>query len=110
MIQDNRKLPQIIAGLEALFNGNQPAVIILKSILLHQSLSTVGEWPSAAPLSKAEMKEFLDQSVLLVLGSLILGDSDSWNLFDLETKQRYRTEIVMTLGEISALLEPPSAD
>lgn len=102
--QDNRKLPEILAGMGAIFGGNQDALIILKAILFHWSFTTIKEWPCASPITPAEVQAYLDDELLQVLGVLILADSDSWNLFDYETKERYREEIAEALTEISTTL------
>ena len=79
-----------------------------KAVLLHWSFTTVMEWPCAAPLTDEEVRVYLDDELLQILGPLILADSDSWNLFDPETKDRYRTEIAEAMHELGALLDPPS--
>jgi len=84
-------------------------LIILKAVLFHWSFTTVKEWPCAAPLTADEVSAYLDDELLQILGPLILADSDSWNLFDHETKERYRIEIAEAVGEIGALLEMASA-
>jgi hypothetical protein len=106
-IQDNAKLPGIIKGMEAIFGGNQDALIILKAILFHWSITTIKEWPPASPITPEEICAYLDDELLQVLGVLILADSDSWNLFDIETKERYRGEIAEALTEIGAMLAHP---
>jgi len=107
-IQDNSKLPEIMGGLEAIFGGNQAALVILKSILFHWSITTIKEWPCATPLTADEVSAYLDDELLQVLGPLIMADSDSWNLFDHETKERYQTEIRDAFVEIGGLLKTPS--
>jgi len=107
--QDNSKLPEIITGLDDIFKGNRAALIILKAVLFHWSFTTVKEWPCAAPLTADEVSAYLDDELLQILGPLILADSESWNLFDHETKERYRIEIAEAVDEIGALLEMASA-
>jgi hypothetical protein len=106
-IQDNAKLPGIIKGMETIFGGNKDALIILKTILFHWSITTIKEWPPASPITPAEVRTYLDEELLQVLGVLLLADSDSWNLFDIETKERYREEIAEALTEIGAMLAHP---
>jgi hypothetical protein len=91
-IQDNRKLPEIIAGMEHLFGRNTPAALIVKTVLLHMSITVLQEWPQAAPLTAAEFRLFIDSELFPLLKVMMLVDNDGWSLFDLPTRERYRLE------------------
>jgi len=91
-IQDNRKLLEIIAGIERLFGHNTPAALIIKTILLHMSLTVVEEYPISAPLSENEVRQYLDSKLFPLLKMMMLVDNDGWNLFRQSTRERYRQE------------------
>ena len=93
-IQDNSKLPEIIAGIEKLFGHNTPAVLITRTVLLHLSISVVQDWPADAPLTPLEIKKYIDIELLPLLKTMMIVDNDAWALFDQATKEKYRRETV----------------
>src|SRR5262249_44202275 len=58
-IQDNRKLPQIMTGIDQLYGDNAPAGWVIKAILLHLSIVTDPGYPIVAPLTDSEIREYI---------------------------------------------------
>jgi len=92
LIQDNQKLPAILDGIKKLFDENTPAALIIKGVLLHMSLNVVNQYPQAAPLSEAEIKQFIDPIFLPLLRVMMLADSEGWVLFYPEVRELQRNE------------------
>ena len=107
-IQDNRRLPEILAGIDKLFGRNTATSVIVKAVLLHFSIDTVSEWPQIAPLSEAEIKLYLDESFVPYLEIIMLADSDAWSLFDKEIKEKQRQETLLAFQKVRLLVNPPS--
>jgi len=94
-LQDNRKLPRILAGFERLFGKNSEASMILKTILFHHSFSPVPDWPNPADLSDEEIEIYIDLSLWRILGPMLYVDSDAWQLFDEpQVRQNYARGIL----------------
>jgi hypothetical protein len=89
-IQDNGQLPRIIEGIESLFGRESPAALIVKTVLLHHSITMLEEYPVAAPLTQDEVERYLDRDLLAQLKLMSLADSDGWELFLPPTRERYR--------------------
>lgn len=89
-IQDNGQLPRIIEGIESLFGRGSPAALIVKTVLLHHSITMLEEYPVAAPLTQYEAERYLDRELLAQLKLMSLADSDGWELFLPPTRERYR--------------------
>jgi hypothetical protein len=100
-IQDNRKLPEIMAGIDRLYGPAAPAGLAIKAILLHLSLDIDPGYPLLAPLTDQQIKQYLDQSLHPLLKVLMLVDLDAWNLFDADEKQRNRA---MALAAFEAIV------
>jgi hypothetical protein len=79
-IQDHRKLPEIIDGIERMFGPDAPAALIVKTILFHLSID-MQPWPPVTPLTDEEVGLYLDGELVLLLRAMNLGDSDGWNMF-----------------------------
>ncbi len=103
-IQDNRKLPEIISGIEAMFGHNSPAALIVKTVLLHMSITVVQDWPSAAPLTQEEINKYVDIDLLPLLKVMMLVDSDAWAIYDKPTKERYRRETLEVFKKIESMV------
>lgn len=88
-IQDNRALPQILAGLDRLFGADTPAALVVQTVLLHQSLTVVPEWPNPGSLD-ADGQSCIGPALLPVLEGMMLVDSDAWQLFDPASKTKFR--------------------
>ena len=106
-IHDNRKLPGIIEGIDLMFERDSSASIIVKSILFHQSLNLLVQWPDAAPLTDQEVKQYIDDDLLTVLGLLVKADSDSWQLFNPANRALFNRQIAYRLKQIKALIRKP---
>ncbi len=104
-LPDNRKLPQALAGIEALFGRRTPAERIVKSVLLHQSFSVLNDWPNAAPLTDEEIKQYLDPELFAVLALMHFADSDAWQLYDAEHRLPYQAEIRTNMNATWQLLQ-----
>ncbi len=79
-VQDNARLPEIMAGIGRLFERDTPLVV--KAIALHLSLTVVEQWPAPVTLTPAEEQAYLDPDLLPILGVMFLADSGGWSLFD----------------------------
>jgi hypothetical protein len=104
-MQDNRKLPEIIDGIERLFGHDTPAALIVKTVLLHYSIDVVEEWPQVAPLTEIEIKQYLNIALFPLLKMMMLVDNDGWELFNLSTKERYRQETLAVFEELERNFE-----
>jgi hypothetical protein len=100
MIQDNRKLPDIMAGIDLLYGSETPATLAIKAILLHLSLDIDPDYPTLAPLTDLEAKHYIDKLLSPYLKVLLLVDGDAWNLFDREAKQRSRVQTLAFFEEM----------
>jgi hypothetical protein len=103
-VQDNQCLPSILAGLKSLFGVNTPAVLIIKSILLHWSIVTVTDWPPKTPLVDEELARYIEADLHPVLQALLLVDSDAWSLFDPKIKKDYRQQTLAAFEKIGQLI------
>jgi hypothetical protein len=103
-VQDNRQLPAIIAGIEKLFGRNTPAALVVKTVLLHISITVVTDWPQAAALTAAQVRHCVDGEVLPLLQIMMLVDSDGWALFDQATRERYRQETLRVFEELKGAI------
>lgn len=79
-IQDNNKLPSILADARQLFA--EPTLTAVAVIALHQSVTSLAAWPVAAPLSREQVRSSITPAMLPALRALTLADSGGWNLFD----------------------------
>jgi hypothetical protein len=88
-IQDNRALPRILGGLDRLFGADTPAVLVVQTVLLHQSLTVVPDWPNPGSLA-ADQRSCIGAALLPLLEGMMLVDSDAWQLFDPVAKAKFR--------------------
>jgi len=79
-IQDNRKLPGILSGARRIFA--EPTRTVVVAIALHQSITSLAAWPVQAPLTRDQVRSYIDGSVVEPLLTLTLADTGGWNLFD----------------------------
>ena len=68
--------------IRAWMDGDKTSV---KAIMFHQSLPTLEDWPNPVVLSQKQMRAYLTLSDMDVLGPLMLGDSDAWNVCETMT-------------------------
>jgi hypothetical protein len=92
MIHDHSSLKQIIDGIYECWGKNSSATRVLKAVLFHQSLPTVKQWSNAVLLTDEELSYTLTLSDMQVLGTLMIADSDSWNIFS-EVRTSYLNEL-----------------
>jgi hypothetical protein len=102
-IQDNRQLPTIVMGIQRMFGDDTPAALIVKAVLLHQSVNVVAQWPQAAPMSDAEIQRYISPALLPLLRIMMLIDNDAWSFFDKPTKDQYRGETLAMFKRIESL-------
>jgi len=79
-VQDHRKLPEILDGIERMFGHDTPAALIVKTILFHLSID-MQPWPPVTPLTDEEVGRYLDGELVLLMRAMNLGDSEGWNMF-----------------------------
>lgn len=104
-VQDNRALPEILHGVEQMFGTDSPASLIVQAVLLHQSLNVVPEWPNPGSLPEAELAACIRPSLLPLLEALMLADSDAWQLFEPDSKARFRDCTLAVFVAVRAALE-----
>jgi hypothetical protein len=85
-VQDNFKLPEILAGIERMFGHDAPAALIVKTILFHLSID-MQPWPPVTPLTNEEVGRYLDGELVLLLRAMNLGDGEGWNMFGQEREK-----------------------
>lgn len=103
-IPDNRRLPEIVDGVCYLFGRDTPAALIVQTVLFHQAIDVVADWPQAAPLTEPEIQRFIGMRLLPLLKVMMLVDNDAWGFFDVETKRRHRTETLAAFRKVEALI------
>jgi hypothetical protein len=101
---DNRKLPEILRGIEQMFGANTPATLIVKTVLLHISLHVDDNYPTPAPLSSEEIRQYIDAPLFPLLRVMMLSDNEGWSLFDPETRARQRTDTLAAFEEVKKLI------
>lgn len=103
IIQDNRKIPQILDGIERMFGPNTPAALILKTILFHLSIN-MDFWPPPLPLTEEEVAEYIDYELFPFLLAMHLGDSDGWNLFTEDMRAYARADTLGAFEKIKDII------
>jgi hypothetical protein len=104
-VQDNSKLPQIVAGIETLFGCHTAPALIVKTILFHYSFNVLQEWPVQSPLTDHEIGLYIDDNLLPLLRVMVNVDNDAWDFFEPETKERHRTETVILIDKVKHIIE-----
>jgi hypothetical protein len=102
-ICDNKKLPEIIAGIEAMYGKDTPAALIIKGVLFHMCVQAVADWPQPSPLTENELKTYINRKLLALLKVMHLADNDGWTLFDPE-RELYRNETLTTFKRVEKLI------
>lgn len=105
-VQDNRKLPQILDGIERMFGHNTPAALIIKTILFHLSVD-MDFWPPPAPLTNDEMKRYFDRELTSLLRIMHLGDGEGWLMFDPENREPGRMDTLEAFERVERLVSEP---
>jgi len=102
-VQDNRKFPTILDGIEQMFGQNTPAALIIKTILFHLSVNT-DLWPPPNPLTKDEVKRYFNSELATLLLIMNLGDNDGWTFFNYEAREYQRADILDKFEKIEKLI------
>ena len=102
VVQDNRKIPEILAGIERMFGRNTPPALIVKTILFHLSIDMT-EWPPPNPLTNEEIRRFIDRDLLSLLRIMHLADSDGWALFGPD-RERLRKDTLEVFEQVNELI------
>jgi len=102
-VQDNRKLPEILDGIERMFGHNTPAALIVKTILFHLSVD-MNDWPPPNPLTEEEVIRYFDRELILPLKVMHLADGDGWSMFKPEVKKHQRMDTIEVFYKIDLLL------
>jgi hypothetical protein len=103
-IPDNEKLPYVLIGIDNLFGPDTPAALITKTALLHISLHVDPNYPTPAPLTKAEIRRFINPSLFPLLRVMMLSDNEGWSLFKPETRTQQRNDTLSAFEEFGQLL------
>lgn len=101
-VQDNRKLPEILSGIERMFGYHTPAALIIKTILFHLSVN-MKLWPPAAPLTDEEVIKYFDRELVLMLRVMNLGDSEGWSMFD-ASRETLRKDTLEAFKKIEQII------
>ena len=109
-IQDNGQLPRIIEGIGQMFGHGSPAALIIKTVLLHHSITMLEQYPVAAPLTEYETGHYLDRDLLTLLKLMSLADSDGWELFLPTTRERYRQLTLAVFDKLESRESEPGPE
>lgn len=101
---DNRKLPEILTGIEQLFGENAPATLITKVALLHISLNIDPFYPTPAPLTDDEIKRYISPRLFPLLKVMMLGDNEGWSLFEPEDRERQYKDAMAAFQEVEKII------
>ena len=104
-VQDNAKLLLIVNGIQRMFGENSPAALIAKTVLFHMSITVVEVWPQAAPLTDAEIVQYVDADLLPLLRTMMIVDGDAWSFFDQERRASEHEETQRVFQRISRMIE-----
>jgi hypothetical protein len=102
-VQDNVKLPKILAGIEQLFGPNTPAALIIKTVLLHLSID-MNSWPPPNPLTNEEVREYVNKELIPLLKIMNLADNDGWAIFHPQAWERQRKDILEVFERINKMI------
>ena len=102
-VNDFKPLPAIWGGLHYFFGFDTPASRIIKAVMFHQSLPTLNDWPNPVILTEAQIRASLTLEDMEVLGTLMLGDSDAWNVCD-PKREAYMSELREKIEKVKNLL------
>lgn len=105
IIQENHKLPEILAGIDRMFGRNTPPALIVKTILFHLSVN-MNAWPPAAPLTDAEVAMYFDPELALLLKAMNLADGEGWNMFG-PNRELLRNDTVESFKKVEYLISRP---
>jgi len=104
-VQDNEKLPEILAGIDRMFGADTPAALVVEGVLLHMSIDVLSDWPQAAPLSEAEIQRYVGRHLAPLLKVMMLADNEGWVMFTPQREQQRRETLdaFQRIGRISSV-------
>ena len=102
-VQDNRKLPDILNGIEHMFGHNTPAALIITTILFHLSVD-LKNWPPPAPLTNEEIRDYFDADLIPLLKVMHLADNDGWTLFEPSVREHQRIDIIEVFEKVERMV------
>lgn len=102
-IQDNTKLPEIIGGIEQLYEQHSDAALIIKGVLFHMSIDNDPGYPTLAPLTPEQIQRYITADLFPILKAMMLVDSDGWNLFDRKESLRLRQQTLDVFDSIARM-------
>ena len=103
-VNDFSHLAEMITGLRKYFGANSSASRIIKAVMFHQSLPTVDDWPNPVILRDDQIRLALTSRDMDVLGPILLGDSDAWNVCE-PTRMAYMDEIRGNIEKVWKILK-----
>jgi hypothetical protein len=103
-IQDNRKLPEVLTGIERMFGEDTPSALIVKTVLLHMSITVLTDWPQAAPLTEAEIQKYVNGNLFPLVRVMMLADNEGWVMFDPTERSKQRNETLAVFHRIEQLI------
>jgi hypothetical protein len=103
IIQDNRKLPHIVDGIDRMFGHNTPAALILKTILLHLAID-MDFWPPPSPLTNEEVIKYVNDELAPLMLVMNLGDNEGWNMFAADVREYARKDTLRAFEKIRATI------
>ena len=101
---DNKKLPEILSGIEELFGSDSPAALIVKTVLLHISLDVDKNYPTPTPLTESEIKKYINLNLFPLLRIMMLSDNEGWSLFDPETRNQQKRDALEAFVKVEKLI------
>ena len=101
---DNRKLPDIISGINHLFGKDAPAALITKTVLLHISLDVDKNYPTPTPLTESETREFISLDLFPLLKVMMLSDNEGWSLFEPEVRAQQNRDALEAFERVHKII------
>ena len=80
-----------------------PATLIVKGVLLHMSISVVKDWPTSAPLTDEEIKNYVNRDLAALLKVMMLADNEGWSMFTSD-REKQRSETLEVYERIEKLI------
>jgi hypothetical protein len=103
-IQDNQRIPEILAGLDLMLENHTCAKTAIKLVLLHHSINHLQDWPQASALTESQVSQLFDSRLLQLIRVMMLADSDGWELFNTPNCTRYREETRTVFRRLQSLV------
>lgn len=102
-IQDNRKLPDILRGVDTLFGVDTPAAHLVRAVLFHMSITVIDEWEAYAPITDAEATRYISAALHPMQEALMIADSQAWNFWETAITSRENDAIRARFAQIAAV-------